>query len=173
MHAHSVMLKPELSSVSKNWSATFWHIVMHFIQVLRTGDKVVVTSKIMLENIYPCRGITHSTGGEMSNLIFRGEDLLLGDHGQPYQTLRRDKRDARRTTWRPAMSTLWLTLEQHMMEGSWPWALQSIFFVSFQQNFPLLKCLVFFDLYFWVTKCHASPILLKIKILIILRLSVQ
>lgn len=34
-------------------------------------------------------GITHSTGGEMSNLIFRGEDLLLGDHGQPNQTLGR------------------------------------------------------------------------------------
>lgn len=53
----------------------------------KSGEQVVVTGKVMCERVYPCRGITHSTGGEMSNLIFRGEDLLLGDHGQPNQTL--------------------------------------------------------------------------------------
>lgn len=31
----------------------------------------------------------------MSNLIFRGEDLLLGDHGQPNQTLGRGIREMR------------------------------------------------------------------------------
>lgn len=40
-------------------------------------------------------GITHSTGGEISNLIFRGEDLLLGDHGQSNQTLGRGIREMR------------------------------------------------------------------------------
>lgn len=32
-------------------------------------------------------GKAHSTGGKIRNLIVRGEDLLLGDHGQPNQTL--------------------------------------------------------------------------------------
>lgn len=55
---------------------------------------------------FPCSGMTHSAEGEIGNLIFRGEDLLLGDHGQPYQTLGKgNKRDARTITWQPGMVT--------------------------------------------------------------------
>lgn len=52
------------------------------------------------------RSMAHSAEGEIKNLIVRGEDLLLGDHGQPNQTLGKgrkegDKRDARkRITWK-------------------------------------------------------------------------
>ena len=52
------------------------------------------------------RSMAHSAEGEIRNLIVRGEDLLLGDHGQPNQTLGKgrregDKRDARkRITWK-------------------------------------------------------------------------
>lgn len=54
-----------------------------------------MTGKPMCERGFPCMGITHSTGGEISNLILRGEDLLLGDHGQSNQTLGRGIRKMR------------------------------------------------------------------------------
>lgn len=61
---------------------------------------IITTSKRkkikVCEGEYPCRSMTHSTDREIRNLIVRGEDLLLGDHGQPNQTLGSgDKRDAR------------------------------------------------------------------------------
>lgn len=37
----------------------------------------------------------HSAEGEIRNLIVRGEDLLLGDHGQPNQTLGKGRRGTR------------------------------------------------------------------------------
>lgn len=84
----------------------------------------------------PCRGITHSMGGEMSNLIFRGEDLLLGDHGQPNQTLGREMRGESHEGlgW-----ILWLTLEQHMMAGSQHQPFPFLFSVSFHHSFTFVS----------------------------------
>lgn len=90
--------------------------------------------------------MTH-TKGEIGNLIFRGEDLLLGDHGQPYQTLGKgNKRDARTITWRPGMVTASqlphrLTPQRQMTDSS---ALRrGAFLLSapFEHNF----CFVFFS----------------------------
>lgn len=95
MHAHSVMLKPELSSIHKTGLHYYLPMLCILYKSREQRDYLVVTSKIMWERVYPCRGITHSTGGEMRNLIVWGEDLLLGDHGQSNQTLGRGIREMR------------------------------------------------------------------------------
>lgn len=70
MHAHSVMLKPELSSVSKSGLPHKGGAVMHLIQVSKSEKQVVTSKKNMWERFFfPCRGITHSTGGEMITLF--------------------------------------------------------------------------------------------------------
>lgn len=97
------MLKPELAKQQiRGWSATFGGTAMRLLQDLKGGDKETSRSLCQAEKCergnFPCSGMTHAKG-EIGNLIFRGEDLLLGDHGQPYQTLGKgNKRDARTIT---------------------------------------------------------------------------